>query len=136
MKYRVKLYNSPQKTIKLASGGSKTMMFAATTLHRLSQPYVPASQSNVLYRNVLLTSDDKKGYIYYRSPYARFQWYGVVMIGQESHSPYAKRGEKKITTSKALVYKKPTATKQWTEAAKKERGSDLIAAVQKYIKRG
>ena len=37
-------------------------------------------------------------------PYARFQAEGKVMVGVKSHSPWARRGERKIVTSKNLTY--------------------------------
>ena len=37
-------------------------------------------------------------------PYARFQAGGKVMVGVYSHSPWAKRGERKVVTSKDLTY--------------------------------
>ena len=37
-------------------------------------------------------------------PYARFQAGGKVMVGIYSHSPWAKRGERKVVTSKDLTY--------------------------------
>ena len=37
-------------------------------------------------------------------PYAQFQAGGKVMIGVHSHSPWARRGEKKIVTNKNLTY--------------------------------
>ena len=37
-------------------------------------------------------------------PYAQFQAGGKVMIGVHSHSPWARRGEKKVLTSKSLTY--------------------------------
>nr|DAF27019.1 MAG TPA: Minor capsid protein [Caudoviricetes sp.] len=37
-------------------------------------------------------------------PYARFQAEGKVMVGVKSHSPWARRGERKMVTSKNLTY--------------------------------
>lgn len=37
-------------------------------------------------------------------PYAQFQAGGKVMVGVEHHSPWARRGEKKVVTSKDLQY--------------------------------
>ena len=37
-------------------------------------------------------------------PYAQFQAGGKVMVGVYSHSPWAKRGERKIVTARNLTY--------------------------------
>lgn len=37
-------------------------------------------------------------------PYARFQAGGKVMVGVYSHSPWARRGERKVVTSRNLTY--------------------------------
>ena len=37
-------------------------------------------------------------------PYAQFQAGGKVMIGVHSHKPWAKKGEKKVLTSRNLTY--------------------------------
>lgn len=39
-----------------------------------------------------------------RVPYARFQAEGKVMVGVKSHSPWARRGERKMVTSRNLTY--------------------------------
>lgn len=65
-----------------------------------------------------LQSDDD--YIIYNTPYARFLYYGFVMIGRITHRPWAKRGETKVKTNRKLQYGKihPMACSHWFERSK------------------
>lgn len=67
-------------------------------------------------------------------PFGRFLYNGVVMVGERSRSVQAKRGEKKVVTSRALDYsraKHPDVQSHWFEAAKKEYGDKWIAKTKK-----
>lgn len=64
------------------------------------------------------------------TPYAHFQYIGKVMIGEKSHSPWARKFEKKIYTDRDLTYRKGGA--RWIEKTKAERmsaWSKLLAAL-------
>lgn len=66
-------------------------------------------------------------------PFGRFLYNGVVMVGERSRSALAKRGEKKVVTSKALDYsraKNPDVQSHWFKAAKKEHGKEWVAKVK------
>ena len=67
------------------------------------QPYVSfrtgAQEKSIKTGTVLGT-----GRIIINVPYAQFQAGGKVMIGTESHSPWARYGEKKVVTAKNLKY--------------------------------
>ena len=53
----------------------------------------------------------------YNSPYATFQYHGKVMIGVETRSAYAKKGELKIVTGRDLKYHgAPKRGKLWDKA--------------------
>lgn len=63
-----------------------------------------------------LQSDDQ--YLIYNAPYARFLYYGYVMIGRVTHRPWARRGETKIKTDKKLTFSQPLACSHWFERSK------------------
>ena len=44
-------------------------------------------------------------YIKWDTSYAHFQYIGKVMIGEDSHSPFAGKDEKKIYTNRYLTYR-------------------------------
>lgn len=67
-------------------------------------------------------------------PQGRFLYEGKLMLGEESGSAYAKKGEKKIVTDTPLRYTKthnPAATDHWFDAAKKKDGKEWIKRVKK-----
>lgn len=43
--------------------------------------------------------------IVWDTPYAHFQYIGKVMIGEHSHSPWARKGERKIYTDRDMTYR-------------------------------
>lgn len=130
-------WNAPEKQIlNGAIGGKRTEFFMANEAKKLMDPYVPMLEGS-LHTNVSVGVDSDGGFVHYRSPYASFQYYGIVMLGVSSRSPYAKYGERKETTSRKLVHntsKHPLATSQWDGAMKRARMGDLVKATQRYIK--
>lgn len=67
-------------------------------------------------------------------PMGRFLYEGKVMVDEQTGSPWARKGAKKIVTNKNLQYNKnahPKATDYWFDAAKKEHGEGWIAKVKK-----
>lgn len=131
-------WNAPTDIIlDRVTGGEKTLFFMANEAKRLMDPYVPY-MDGVLSKNVEIGADSDGGFVHYKSPYAGFQFNGVVMLGVNSHSPYAKYGEGKVTTSKPLMHSKfrhPLATSYWYKAMKTARMNDLTKATQNYIRR-
>lgn len=103
---------------------------------RLMVKYTPA-RNNILYKSPTLGTRIGSGHIYYQSPYARYQYYGKLMVSSVTGSPYAKKGESKVLTDRDLKYntaRHPQAQKLWFETMKtnhKEqilRGAAAIAA--------
>lgn len=55
-------------------------------------------------KSIPIASKYGSGKVIINVPYARFQAEGKVMVGVESHSPWARKGERKVVTSKDLTY--------------------------------
>ena len=66
-------------------------------------PYVPM-QDGILYMSALVNQNRYKDKIVWTGPYARFLYHGKVMVGIRSRRAWARLGEVKETTSKALKY--------------------------------
>ena len=67
-------------------------------------------------------------------PMGRFLYEGKVMVGVDSHSPFARYGEKKVVTDRDLQYSDaahPKVEKKWFDAAKRDHGSDWIRMAKK-----
>lgn len=69
-------------------------------------------------------------------PYARFQSEGKVMIGVKSHSPWARRGERKIVTNKNLKYHggRLRGSKPF-ERMKADKGQSILNQTVRYARR-
>lgn len=79
--------------------------------------YVPALTGSLTQR----THIENKNTIVYPGPYARFLYYGKVMIYEPTGSTFAPRGEHKIVTGRDLVMHKTMhalATSHWFEVSK------------------
>jgi hypothetical protein len=78
------------------------------------------------------------GRIEYASPYARYQYYGKLMVSSVTGSPYARSGEKKVLTSVDLEYNTashPLAGPFWFERMKSEHKDEILrGAAQMRVK--
>lgn len=130
-------WNKPiSQIVKEATGGNRTLLFMAQEAKRLMAPYVPA-RDLVLAKNVRTYVESDQGVVHYLSPYARFQYNGLVMVSRITGSPWAKKGESKVVINRPLNYSKarhPLATSEWDKAMKTARMDDYLQAVQNYVR--
>ena len=132
-------WNSPIPLIaREALGGDRTLLFMANEAKRLMNPYVPALNM-VLSRNVRTYVEGGVGIVHYTSPYANYQHKGILMVSRITGSPWARKGESKVTTGRKLKYNKsrhPLATSEWEKAMKTARMGDFTNAVQRFVNGG
>lgn len=105
---------------------------------RLMVKYTPA-RNNILYKSPTLGTTIGSGHIYYQSPYARYQYYGKLMVSRVTGSPYASKGESKILTDKNLNYstaRHPKAQKLWFETMKTNHMEQILRGAAAYTKGG
>lgn len=117
--------------------GDAGLLFLANEAKRLMDPYVPANNL-VLAQNVRTYTEGNMGIVEYNSPYAHYQWRGVLYVSSVTGSAWSK-GEYKVPTSRSLQYSRfrhPLATSHWDEAMKAAKMGDLLNAYQMYIARG
>lgn len=108
-------------------------LFANNSFYRNMEQYVPAD-TNMLYTNVTI---DKNG-IRFKSPYARYLYYGKLMVSPTTGSAWAKKGEKKVLTDRDLIYNKERhslATSRWGEEAWMAKKDIVAKEVKSYIER-
>lgn len=130
--YKVKM-NSVSQIIKdhgLNKDGRVTK-FMRDTVDRLSNPFIPFD-NGMLRRNKTYPSNHE---IKYTSPYAKYQYYGKLMLAKNGSS-WAKLGEKKVETSKSLKYHTSGTGAKWEQLMLQRKKSDLVKDVENYIKRG
>lgn len=117
MKFDVKVNIDTDKII----GRFKSNLFGsklASEWKKLIDPYVPRD-TGYLMNNISIRPFE----IEYKSPWAHFQYVGVVYEDPITHSAWARKGVKKIIRAgpQALVYdrsKNPYATSEWDKAAR------------------
>lgn len=63
-------------------------------------------------------------------PMGRFLYEGKVMVDEQTGSPWARPGAKKIVTERDLTYSNPKATPHWFDTAKDKHGASWIRAVK------
>lgn len=94
---------------------------------RAMDPYVPFRQG--ILKNTRIIGIDS---VTYNTPYARFQYYGKVMIGIHSRSPFAMKGERKIVTDRDLTYHgAPMRGKMWDKRMWADKKTVIIDNVAK-----
>lgn len=81
----------------------KVQVFLDKTVADNLRKYV-SFRSGEQEKSIPLDSQYGSGFVIINVPYARFQAEGKVMIGTHSHSPWARKGERKIVISKNLTY--------------------------------
>lgn len=83
-------------------------------------------------------AENRNTELVYNGPYARFQYYGKVMV-DERGSTYARPGGKKHVINKDLVYTKdrhPNATSFWYKKAKERYQDKWVKLVKDVVKNG
>lgn len=106
MKLRFKVHTDGLDSVDLKSISSKAENALAHQILKDTRPYVPALTESLSNRARV---DGR--YIIYPGPYARYLYYGKVMVGRPP----------KVATDKDLVFTKTTHAKaqsHWFEAAK------------------
>ena len=81
----------------------KVQTFLDKTTAEYLQKYV-SRKGGTQEKSIPIASNYGSGKIIINVPYARFQAGGKVMVGIKSHSPWARKGERKIVTRRSLTY--------------------------------
>ena len=100
---------------------------------RLMAPYTPF-RSGTLERTATLGTKIGSGEINQIAPYARYQYYGKLMVSSITGSAWARMGEKKVLTDKDLEYSKaahPKAGKMWFERMKADHKEEILEGARK-----
>lgn len=90
--------------------------FLAEEILKDTSPFVPFRTGSLDTR-----AHVEGGTVIYPGPYARYLYYGKLMVDPETGSPWARRGATKVLTDRNLVFSKaghPQAQSHWFEASK------------------
>lgn len=100
---------------------------------RLMVPYTPML-NGILMKSPVLGTKIGSGHIYYLNPYARYQYYGKLMVSSITGSAFASMGEKKVLTGTDLNHQKsrhPQAGPFWFDRMKSEKASQILRGAAK-----
>lgn len=99
-----------------AASNDRAEHAVAVQMEKDTRPFVPALTGSLMNRTRV-----EGNVVIYPGPYARFLYYGKVMVDPDTGSPFAQKGAVKVLTDKDLVFNKsvnPQAQAHWFEASK------------------
>nr|DAD77887.1 MAG TPA: Minor capsid protein [Siphoviridae sp. ctHDv29]DAG04233.1 MAG TPA: Minor capsid protein [Siphoviridae sp. ctKsH2] len=132
LKFSVKTDGFDELHEKLAQACTKAEHIVAVQARKDTSPYVPFLTGSLDQRTMV-----DGNAIIYPGPYARFLYYGKVMVDPETGSTYAKKGMTKVLTDKNLEFNKAghnQAQSYWFEASKAENLEKWIRIADKAVK--
>lgn len=118
---------------KLAEGCTEAEHTVALQIRKDTSPYVPMLTGSLDSRTRVDGAE-----VLYPGPYARYLYYGKLMVDSATGSSYAKKGTTKVLTDKNLVFNKAMhaqAQSHWFEASKAENSEKWIRVADKAVKR-
>ena len=98
-----------------------------------TQPFVPALTGSLTQRTRVVDNT-----VIYPGPYARFLYYGKVMVDPNTGSTYAPKGGTKVVTDRDLVFNQimhPQAQAHWGEASKAQNLGKWARVAEKAVKK-
>lgn len=119
---------------KLASASNQAEHAVAIQVAKDTEQYVPASPNKNLANDTKVIGNQ----IIYPGPYARFLYYGKVMIDPATGSTWAPQGGTKIVTGKDLQFNHSVHSKaqsHWFEASKAQNLKKWLDAARRAIRR-
>lgn len=105
----------------------------AEQMEKDTQPFVPALTGSLTQRTRVVGNT-----VIYPGPYARFLYYGKVMVDPNTGSTYATKGGTKVVTDRNLVFNKtmhPQAQAHWGEASKAQNLDKWLRVAEKAVKK-
>lgn len=104
----------------------------AVQMEKDTRPFVPALTGSLMNRTRV-----DGNVVIYPGPYARFLYYGKVMVDPDTGSPFAQKGAVKVLTDKDLVFNRsvnPQAQSHWFEASKAQNLEKWVRVYRKARK--
>lgn len=113
----------------------------AQQMERDTQPFVPMRTGSLMVRTKIhpdYRGEIEGNAIVYPGPYARFLYYGKVMVDPNTGSTYAPKGGTKVVTDRNLVFNHtahPQAQDHWCEASKAQNLDKWLRVAEKAVKK-
>jgi hypothetical protein len=136
---KVKLDLNTAATVKRIKAAADAGLFEAVDIAKDdSTQYVPTREKH-LKESVKIEKEPGKCLLIWDSDYARYLYYGVLMVSPTTESAWAKKGEKKVIKKpiKELVFsqsKNPQARKMWAHYAENQHGEQWKEILRRVFK--
>lgn len=130
LKFRVETNIAPTDWV---ASNDRAEHAVAVQMEKDTRPFVPALTGSLMNR----TRVDGNTVIY-PGPYARFLYYGKVMVDPDTGSPFAQKGAVKVVTDRNLVFNRsvnPQAQAHWFEASKAQNLEKWLRVYKKARKK-
>lgn len=115
----------------LEPGGDVHRFFTHTCRMKMDE-FVPYGTSQYHLRENVEEGVD---YVRYKSPYAHYQYRGILYVDPETGSSWARKDTTKVATSKPLTYHTPGTGSYWDRRMVSAKMDEVIEEVQNYIRR-
>lgn len=118
---------------KLTEGCTKAEHTVALQVRKDTSPYVPMLTGSLDKRTRVEGAE-----VIYPGPYARYPYFGKLMVDPATGSSYAPKGTTKVLTDKNLVFNTAShaqAQAHWFEASKAENLEKWVRVADKAVKR-
>lgn len=117
----------------LAEACSRAEHVVAVQAEKDTEPFVPALTRSLTNRTRVVGNA-----IIYPGPYARFLYYGKVMVDPATGSTFAPKGGTKVVTDRSLVFTQtvhPQAQAHWCEASKAQNLEKWQRVAERAVKK-
>lgn len=117
----------------LAKACSRAENVVAQQVMKDTTPFVPAVTGSLTQRTRVVGNE-----VIYPGPYARFLYYGKVMVDPTTGSTYAPKGGTKVVTDRNLVFKTKMhqqAQSHWFDASKAQNMEKWVRVADKAVKK-
>ncbi len=119
---------------QLAEVCDRTENVVAIQAAKDTEPFVPAGEKSLANRTQVVGDT-----IIYPGPYARYLYYGKLMVDPDTGSAWARKGATKVLTDKDLVFRRDVhaqAQSHWFEASKAQNLDKWLRKAAKEVTRG
>ena len=117
----------------IAQACTKAEHAVALQVEKDTQPFVPALTGSLTQRTRVIGNE-----VIYPGPYARFLYYGKVMVDPATGSTYAPKGGTKVVIDRNLVFNKAMhsqAQSHWFEASKAQNLDKWVRVAKKAVEK-
>lgn len=133
LKFSVDVSGMDEVKQQLARGCGRAESVLAQQVMKDTTPFVPALTGALTQRTRVVGNK-----VIYPGPYARFLYYGKVMVDPATGSTYAPKGGTKVITDRNLVFNRamhPQAQSHWFEASKAQNLEKWVRVADKAVKK-